>query len=98
MRKDVGEVAQGAYWASVRDRDAGARARLVYAVTTTGIYCRPGCPSPRPLRRNVRIFPDPAGARAAGFRACKRCHPDSAEMEKSPGTGARAVRQGGSAP
>jgi AraC family transcriptional regulator of adaptative response/methylated-DNA-[protein]-cysteine methyltransferase len=51
--------------------DAG----FLYAVTTMGIYCRPSCPSPRPLRRNVRFFATPPEAEAAGFRACKRCDP-----------------------
>jgi AraC family transcriptional regulator, regulatory protein of adaptative response / methylated-DNA-[protein]-cysteine methyltransferase len=48
---------------------------FLYAVTTMGIYCRPGCPSPRPLRQNVRFFCDISEAEAAGFRACKRCDP-----------------------
>jgi len=46
-----------------------------YAVTTMGIYCRFGCPSPRPLRRNVRFFAEVVVAEAAGFRACRRCDP-----------------------
>jgi AraC family transcriptional regulator of adaptative response/methylated-DNA-[protein]-cysteine methyltransferase len=46
-----------------------------YAVTTMGVFCRPGCPSPRPLRQNVRFFRTVAEAEAAGFRACKRCDP-----------------------
>src|ERR1700721_4855063 len=40
-----------------------------------GVYCRPACPSPRPLRKNVRFFRSPPEAEAAGFRACKRCDP-----------------------
>lgn len=59
-------------WQMVQDReDAG----FVYAVATTGIYCRPTCPSRRPFRQNVTFFDAPAAAEAAGFRACKRCHP-----------------------
>jgi AraC family transcriptional regulator, regulatory protein of adaptative response / methylated-DNA-[protein]-cysteine methyltransferase len=49
-----------------------------YGVRTTGIYCRAGCKSRRPLQRNVRYFATAADARAAGFRACKRCRPDDA--------------------
>lgn len=49
---------------------------FLYGVTTMSVYCRPGCPSPRPLRRNVHFFADPAAAIAAGFRACRRCDPD----------------------
>jgi AraC family transcriptional regulator of adaptative response / DNA-3-methyladenine glycosylase II len=48
----------------------------ITAVVTTGIYCRPGCPA-RPLPKNVRHFESADAARAAGFRACKRCKPDS---------------------
>jgi AraC family transcriptional regulator, regulatory protein of adaptative response / methylated-DNA-[protein]-cysteine methyltransferase len=47
-----------------------------YGVTTTGIYCRSGCASRKPLARNVRFFNDVQSARAAGLRACKRCRPD----------------------
>lgn len=62
-------------WESVMGRDAAADGRFVYAVLTTGIYCRPSCPTPTPLRRNVRFFADPAAAEAAGFAPCKRCRP-----------------------
>ncbi len=48
---------------------------VLYAVTTTGIYCRPSCPSRPPKPENVRFFADAATAEAAGFRACKRCRP-----------------------
>jgi AraC family transcriptional regulator of adaptative response/methylated-DNA-[protein]-cysteine methyltransferase len=56
-------------------RDAAADGRFVYAVVTTGIYCRPSCPTPTPLQRNVRFFSNNAAAEAAGFCACKRCRP-----------------------
>ena len=59
-------------WDQVLRRQPG---EFRYAVTTMGVYCRPGCPSPRPLRKNVRFFPDNRAAEAAGFRACKRCDP-----------------------
>ncbi len=59
-------------WQTVLTRQPGD---FLYAVTTMGVYCRPGCPSPRPLRQNVRFFDRPAEAEAAGFRACKRCDP-----------------------
>jgi AraC family transcriptional regulator of adaptative response/methylated-DNA-[protein]-cysteine methyltransferase len=62
-------------WSAVVRRDAAADGDFVYAVVTTGIYCRPSCPTPMPLRRNVRFFSDPAAAEAAGFSACKRCRP-----------------------
>ena len=51
------------------------QADFLYAVATMGIYCRPGCPSPRPRRENVRFFATVGDAEAAGFRACRRCDP-----------------------
>ncbi|PWS36029.1 bifunctional DNA-binding transcriptional regulator/O6-methylguanine-DNA methyltransferase Ada [Falsiroseomonas bella] len=63
-------------WQAVLDRDATpACGPFLYAVTTQGVYCRPGCPSRAPLRRNTRFFADIAAAEQAGFRACKRCDP-----------------------
>jgi AraC family transcriptional regulator of adaptative response/methylated-DNA-[protein]-cysteine methyltransferase len=59
-------------WDQVLRRQPG---EFRYAVTTMGIYCRPGCPSPRPLRKNVRFFAGNREAEEAGFRACKRCDP-----------------------
>ena len=59
-------------WQTVLDRRTGD---FLYAVTSMGVYCRPGCPSPRPLRAHVRFFGTPPQAEAAGFRACKRCDP-----------------------
>ncbi len=62
-------------WAAILARDPSADAELVYAVTTTGVFCRPTCPSRRPDRANVRFFSDPAAAVSAGFRPCRRCRP-----------------------
>jgi len=62
-------------WAAVENRDAGADGRFLYGVRTTGVYCRPGCASRRPLRANTVFFETSAAAEAAGFRACKRCRP-----------------------
>lgn len=59
-------------WEQVLTRQPGD---FLYAVTTMGVFCRPGCPSPRPLRKNVRFFRAVPEAEAAGFRACKRCDP-----------------------
>ncbi len=63
-------------WEAVVARDGTHDGRFVYAVATTGVYCRPGCGARRPLRRNVRFFPGGTEARAAGFRPCLRCRPD----------------------
>src|ERR1700761_3710171 len=69
----IDRVSDEHLWDQVLLRRSGAD--FLYAVTTMGVYCRPGCPSPRPLRKNVRFFRDVAEAEAAGFRACKRCDP-----------------------
>jgi len=65
-----------ARWTAVSRRDRAADGVFFCAVVTTGIYCRPSCAG-RPLRKNVRFFPTAAQCRQAGFRACKRCHPDA---------------------
>lgn len=63
-------------WGALRARDKAADGQFVYAVTTTGVYCRPSCPA-RPARpENIRFYDTTDGAKAAGFRACKRCRPD----------------------
>lgn len=62
-----------AAWEQLTLRDP--EATFFYAVTTTGVFCRPNCKSRLPLRTNVRFFATPAEAQAAGFRPCKRCHP-----------------------
>jgi AraC family transcriptional regulator of adaptative response/methylated-DNA-[protein]-cysteine methyltransferase len=63
-------------WRQILARDSAAA--FLYAVTTTGVFCRPNCTSRRPLKANVRFFGSAAQAQAAGFRACKRCRPNTA--------------------
>ena len=63
---------------AVRSRDRRFDGRFVTAVRTTGVYCRPSCPAQTPKPQNVRFFPHPAAAAAAGYRACRRCRPDAA--------------------
>ena len=63
-------------WESVLHRDPSADDRFLYGVTTTGIYCRPSCPSRRPKRSNVAFFSSVEAAERAGFRACQRCTPN----------------------
>jgi AraC family transcriptional regulator, regulatory protein of adaptative response / methylated-DNA-[protein]-cysteine methyltransferase len=62
-------------WQQVMSRDARQDGRFVFAVRTTGIYCRPSCPSRRPRRDSVEFFPNPNDAERAGYRACLRCKP-----------------------
>jgi AraC family transcriptional regulator, regulatory protein of adaptative response / methylated-DNA-[protein]-cysteine methyltransferase len=56
-------------------RDAAADGAFVYAVRTTGVYCRPSCPSRKPRRESVAFYPGPDAAEIAGFRECRRCRP-----------------------
>ncbi|MBI4276903.1 MAG: bifunctional DNA-binding transcriptional regulator/O6-methylguanine-DNA methyltransferase Ada [Armatimonadetes bacterium] len=62
-------------WHAVMARDRRSDGAFVYAVRSTGIYCRPSCPSRRPHRRQVVFFPLPEAAERAGFRPCRRCRP-----------------------
>lgn len=69
-------------WSAVLARDADADGRFVYAVRTTGVYCRPSCGSRRARPENVEFYATTAAAEAAGFRACRRCHPDRAPTDQ----------------
>lgn len=60
-------------WQALESRQPFLLSTMRYGVVTTGIVCKPTCPSRRPLRKNTVIFTDPAEAEQAGFRACKRC-------------------------
>ncbi len=77
-------------WESVLHRDPSADDRFLYGVTTTGIYCRPSCPSRRPKRGNVAFFSCVEAAERAGFRACQRCRPNRA---KSPNPAVQRARE-----
>ena len=63
-------------WLAVLARDPQADGQFVYSVATTGVYCRPCCPSRRPRLENVRFHASAAAAALAGFRPCKRCRPE----------------------
>lgn len=67
-------------WQAVLTRDARFDGQFVFAVSSTGIYCRPSCPSRRARRDRVSFFQLPEAAERAGFRACRRCHPRDAQV------------------
>ena len=71
-----------ARWNAVVSRDPGADGSFYYSVRTTGVYCRPSCPSRAARRENVTFHASPAAAEAAGFRACKRCRPTEASLSE----------------
>jgi AraC family transcriptional regulator of adaptative response/methylated-DNA-[protein]-cysteine methyltransferase len=62
-------------WDAVVSRDPGRDGEFVFAVSSTGIYCRPSCAARRPRRENVQFFAKPEAAEQAGYRACLRCRP-----------------------
>src|SRR5271169_3925518 len=69
---------QSLYWQAVLTRDANQDGTFVFAVSSTGVYCRPSCPARRPRRENVTFFRKPDHAEKAGYRACLRCRPKAA--------------------
>src|ERR1700721_4222359 len=68
-------AAEEARWNALSARDSSQDGRFVFAVSSTGVYCRPSCPARRPRRENVRFFLRPEQAEQAGYRACLRCRP-----------------------
>src|SRR5258706_15722812 len=78
------QLNDAARWNAVVAHDRTSDGLFVYAVRSTGVYCRPSCPSRRPRRDRVAFFDAPAAARAAGFRACKRCKPDAVVAAADP--------------
>ena len=90
LRHGKNAMVEQQYWNAVASRTRAADGAFVYAVTTTGVYCRPSCPSRRPLRENVRFFPLPEAAERAGYRPCRRCRPHE---QQASDPGAERVRQ-----
>uniref|UniRef100_A0A9E8CTK4 methylated-DNA--[protein]-cysteine S-methyltransferase n=1 Tax=Bosea sp. NBC_00436 TaxID=2969620 RepID=A0A9E8CTK4_9HYPH len=74
-------VAEDPRWARIAARDKTADGQLWYSVATTGVYCRPSCPSRTANPRNVALHDTLEGARATGFRPCPRCNPDGPSLE-----------------
>ncbi|MCA9876783.1 MAG: bifunctional DNA-binding transcriptional regulator/O6-methylguanine-DNA methyltransferase Ada [Thermomicrobiales bacterium] len=87
---DTAANAPEARWHAVLARDTTQDGQFVFAVVTTGVYCRPSCPARRPHRQNVRFFDDPPSAERAGFRACRRCHPKDVSAQERLAERARA--------
>ncbi|WP_236601943.1 bifunctional DNA-binding transcriptional regulator/O6-methylguanine-DNA methyltransferase Ada [Ktedonobacter sp. SOSP1-52] len=80
-------------WDAVTIRSARMDGAFVFAVRSTGVYCRPSCPARRPRRENVSFFRLPAEAVAAGFRPCLRCHPDQQQVPSPHAELVEQVRQ-----
>jgi AraC family transcriptional regulator of adaptative response/methylated-DNA-[protein]-cysteine methyltransferase len=77
-------------WAAFERRDRSWDGRVIGAVKTTGIYCKPSCPARRPKREHVEFFATAEEARAAGYRSCMRCKPDEVGRDRE--AVAKAVR------
>ena len=73
---ELAQLGHQQLWAAVLSRDASFDGRFVYAVRSTGVYCRPTCPSRRPRQSQALFFTMPEEARNAGYRPCRRCRPD----------------------
>src|SRR6476659_3646705 len=69
-------------WAAFMRRDRAWDGRVIGAVKTTGIYCKPSCPARRPKREHVEFYTSGEEARAAGYRACLRCKPDEVGRDR----------------
>src|ERR1700751_6471800 len=69
-----------ARWDAVRSRDRGADGVFVYAVRSTGVYCRPSCPSRKPNPSQIVFFPLPEAAEQQGFRECRSCKPRTVNL------------------
>lgn len=69
------DLIEDSRWQAVLARDGECDGKFVFAVSSTGVYCRPSCPSKRPKRTNVTFFRQPQEAENAGFRECLRCRP-----------------------
>jgi AraC family transcriptional regulator of adaptative response/methylated-DNA-[protein]-cysteine methyltransferase len=72
---EMKNVIEDTRWQAVLGRDGASDGKFVFAVSSTGVYCRPSCPSKRPKRENVTFFRRPQEAETAGFRECLRCRP-----------------------
>src|SRR5437868_1059051 len=69
-------------WAAFERRDRSWDGRVIGAVKTTGIYCKPSCPARRPKREHVEFFASAEEARVAGYRSCLRCKPDEVGRDR----------------
>jgi AraC family transcriptional regulator of adaptative response/methylated-DNA-[protein]-cysteine methyltransferase len=90
-KNNVPSVFPGKQWQQVLERDSSADGQFFYAVKSTGIFCKPSCPSRRPTRKQVQFFPTTDAAEAAGYRACKRCEPERTTAKADPQAGAIAA-------
>jgi AraC family transcriptional regulator of adaptative response/methylated-DNA-[protein]-cysteine methyltransferase len=85
------DLSEKALWQAVIDGDHTYNGISFYGVITTGVYCRFGCPSKKPLRENTRFFFSREGAEKAGLRPCKRCRPDNTAQQGTEGLASKVL-------
>ncbi|HEU4914683.1 MAG TPA: Ada metal-binding domain-containing protein [Candidatus Saccharimonadales bacterium] len=90
--KNTEELTRKFRYTAILSRDKRYDSHFVFAVKTTGIFCLPSCPAPRPLEKNVLFFANARAAQDAGFRACKRCNPNGSKVAIA-GRSARHMRR-----
>ncbi|HEX7557165.1 MAG TPA: methylated-DNA--[protein]-cysteine S-methyltransferase, partial [Leptolinea sp.] len=78
---DIREEEISQYWDAIQNRRKSFDGKIYYGVKTTGIYCRPSCPSRKPALESVVFFFTTKDAHNSGYRACRRCHPDDGNIE-----------------
>ena len=83
MEQEITEIERDSRWNSIVKRNAAADGTFIYAVRTTGIYCRPSCPSRTARPKNVSFYASPAEAESAGYRACRRCNPNGQSLAEA---------------
>jgi len=76
---DGGKLSEASRWQAVVERDRSLDGVFVFAVSSTGVFCRPSCPARRPQRKNVQFFDHAVAAEQAGYRACLRCRPKAVD-------------------
>jgi AraC family transcriptional regulator of adaptative response/methylated-DNA-[protein]-cysteine methyltransferase len=76
MPAESSKIDQELFWEAIERRDHTFDGKFFFGVVTTGVYCRPSCACRRPLRKNVRFYPNIVSAEHAGLRACRRCRPN----------------------
>ena len=76
---DEGKLSEASRWQAVVERDRSLDGMFVFAVSSTGVFCRPSCPARRPQRKNVQFFEHATAAEQAGYRACLRCRPKAVD-------------------
>src|SRR5262245_64062617 len=93
LKPTLPSVAADPRWAQIVARDKTADGHVWYSVATTGVYCRPSCPSRTANPRNVQLHDSLESARATGFRACRGCNPERPSLQaETAALGARASR------